>query len=69
MPKQNKKFIVYTNDVDMYVYIPEDDDHAVSTKRATVLTFKEAKELILKNLKEKYERDVSDITSLTYKDF
>lgn len=69
MPKYTKQFVVFDNDINMYVYIPEDDDHALATKRATLHDFKEAKALIIKNLKEKYERDLADLEAITYKDF
>lgn len=68
MPKQ-KQFIVYNDDIVMFIYIPEDDDHAIATKRAGVYSFKEAKNLIINNLRTKFERDLADIESLTYKDF
>lgn len=69
MPKHNKQFVVFNDDVDMYVYVPEDDDHILSTGRAVLLPFKEAKSLIIKNIKEKCKRDLDDAESLTYKDF
>lgn len=69
MPKYTKQFVVFNGDVSMYVYIPEDDDHSLSTGRATLHDFKEAKALIIKNLEKQYKRNLADIEAITYKDF
>lgn len=69
MPKYSKQFVVFNDDVTMYMYIPEDDDHSLATGRATLHDFKDAKALIIENLRKKYERDLADLEAITYKDF
>lgn len=69
MPKHSKQFVVFEDDTEMFVYVPEDDDHHIAMARATLHPFKDAKALVLKNLKEKYERDLADLQATTYRDF
>lgn len=69
MPRLTKKFTVFNNDVEIFKYIPEDDDRFIGDTAKLYDTLAEAKKVVKNNLKKKYQQDLKDLEELTYKEF
>jgi len=69
MPKLKNKFVVFRNDSEIFVYIPEDDDKFLGDTADLYNTLAEAKAVALANLKKNYEDEVKVIKAFKYGDF
>lgn len=70
MPKYAKKFIVFENDWEIFLYNPDTDDMFIKEQIAIKFdTLKEAKQCATLMCNKRWKEELNKIDNLKYKDF
>lgn len=70
MPKYSKKFVVFENDWEIYLYNPDTDDRFLKEQRAIKFdSLKEAKQYATLMCNKRWKEELDKIDNFKYKDF